>query len=176
MRKFQPRRGFTLVEILCVVVILGIASAVIIPQIGSRDDLNAAAAARVMMSDLMYAQNRSIAMQKKHFLQFNGQSYNVMTRDADTLPLYTITQPVTKNAYTTTFGDKNTALGNASIGTTSFNGATTIAFDEMGSPYSYVAATNVLTSLTSAGTIKVTNGKVTLTISIEPYTGEATVQ
>src|SRR5215475_9916349 len=55
------RRGFTLVEILAVVVILGIASAIIIPQIGSRDDMKAAAAARVLIADLIYAQNLAIS-------------------------------------------------------------------------------------------------------------------
>ena len=37
------RRGFTLVEILVVVIILGIASAVIVPNLGTRNDLNVAA-------------------------------------------------------------------------------------------------------------------------------------
>ena len=47
MRKTrQVCAGFTLVEILVVVIILGIASAVIVPQIGNSNDLKAAAAAR----------------------------------------------------------------------------------------------------------------------------------
>src|SRR3954452_15878826 len=70
-------RGFTLVEILMVVLILGIASAIIIPGLGSRDDLRCAAAARVVMSDLIYAQNRAIALQKKHYVRFSGQQYSV---------------------------------------------------------------------------------------------------
>ncbi|HMB95133.1 MAG TPA: type II secretion system protein [Tepidisphaeraceae bacterium] len=175
MRKLHPRRGFTLIEILCVVVILGIASAIIIPQIGSRDDLMAGAAARVLMSDLMYAQNRAIAMQKKHFVQFVGQQYTLMARDTDVSALYTITQPITKNPYSVTFGTANSSLARASLGTPSFTTGI-VAFDEMGSPYSYNAGTNVLTPMTSAGTITVTSGTKTLTISIEPYTGEATVQ
>ncbi|HWP41142.1 MAG TPA: prepilin-type N-terminal cleavage/methylation domain-containing protein, partial [Tepidisphaeraceae bacterium] len=92
----HPRGGFTLVEILAVVVILGIASAIIIPQIGTRDDLVASAAARVVMADLIYAQNRAIAMQKKHFVQFVGQQYTLMTRASDTSPLTAITHPVNK--------------------------------------------------------------------------------
>src|SRR4051812_1277839 len=68
------RRGgkaaFTLVEILMVVIILGIASAVIVPNLGTRNDMNVAAAARVVMADLMYAQNRAIVTQSMTYVQF----------------------------------------------------------------------------------------------------------
>src|SRR5688572_13217644 len=64
-------RGFTLVEILCVVVIVGIAGAVVIPMIGSRDDLKAAAATRTLMADLIYAQNMSITTQNPHYIVFD---------------------------------------------------------------------------------------------------------
>jgi prepilin-type N-terminal cleavage/methylation domain-containing protein len=176
MRKLQHRSGFTLIEILCVVVILGIASAIIIPQIGSRDDLNSAAAARVLMSDLMYAQNRAIAMQKKHFVVFNGQTYTIESRNTDVSALFTVTQPITKDPYIVTFGQANTPLANSSLSSPTFGSSTTVAFDEMGSPYAYNSASNTLTPLSAAGTINVTCGAKTLRISIEPYTGEATVQ
>jgi type II secretion system protein H len=173
----RPRKlgnwGFTLVEILVVVLILGIASAIIIPQIGSRDDLVVSAAARVVMSDLIYAQNRSIATQKRHFVQFSGQTYTVMTRDSDVQPLYAINHPVTKNTYAATFGAPNTGLERVALGTVNFGGQTIVAFDELGSPYSFDGST--MTPLINSGTIIVSAGVASLTISVEPYTGEATV-
>jgi type II secretion system protein H len=172
----RRRGGFTLVEILVVVIILGIASAIIVPQIGSRDDLVAAAAARMLMADMIYAQNRSIATQKRHFVQFVDQQYSVMTRDSDTSPLYTISHPVSKNSYSFTFGAANSGLETASIGTISFGGPSIISFDELGSPASFDAGTNALTPLTTPGTIQITAGSCTLTVGIEPFTGEATVQ
>src|SRR5205809_396269 len=71
-------KGFTLVEIL-VVVILGIAGAIIVPSIGTRDDLKAAAAARVIMADLIYTQNLSITSQGNRYIAFDtaGQKYQV---------------------------------------------------------------------------------------------------
>ena len=58
------RRAFTLIEILTVVIILGISAAIIIPNVSNRDDMRAAGAARMVMADLIFAQNRAIATQK----------------------------------------------------------------------------------------------------------------
>src|SRR5260221_11201513 len=99
MRVRQIKRAFTLVEILVVVVILGITAAIVVPQIGTQSDLKAAAAAREIMADLIYAQNRSIATQTKHYVVFNttagSQSYRIKMGSA----LVDIPQPVTKETY-----------------------------------------------------------------------------
>ena len=54
------------------------------------------------------------------------------------------------------------------------SGATGLEFDEMGTPYGWDGTTE--TAMTSAGTVKIACGTQLLTISIEPYTGEASVQ
>jgi prepilin-type N-terminal cleavage/methylation domain-containing protein len=172
-------RAFTLIEVLVVLVILGIASAVIIPQITSRDDLKAAAGARVVMADLIYAQNRAIVTQKQHIVVFNGQTYTIYSRDSDTAPLTNIEQPVThSSSYATTFGAGAPpgGLQQVSLGTITFAGNTTaIGFDELGAPFGYASSTNTRTAFTTAGTIVVGCGSASLTISIQPYTGEASV-
>lgn len=177
----SPRaRAFTLVEILVVVTILGIAAAIIVPQMGSRGDLKAAAAARLIMADLIYAQNRAISTQTKHYVTFSTsstpQSYRIVT---SMTPLVNITHPITKaSEYAVTFGTNGTpGLSDISLGTVSFEGKTTIAFDELGVPYYYDPGSNTTTALSTSGgsTIAVTCGTFTLTISIEPYTGEIKV-
>lgn len=174
MLRCRPSRGFTLVEILCVVVILGIAAGIIIPQLGTRDDLKAAAAARLLISDVMYAQNLAISKQRKHYIQFVDQQYTLLSRDDDADPLVAITHPVNKNSYAVTIGSATPGLDGVTIDSIEFGGATIIGFDDLGSPFTY-DGTDV-TPLTSAARITIKCGAVSLVISIEPFTGEASVE
>lgn len=180
------RRAFTLVEILVVVVILGIAAAVIVPQMGTRDDLRVAAAARMVMADLIYAQNRAIATQQKHFVTFDTTSTTkayILRRATSLSPvtLVNVQHPITKDAtYGVSFGIKNSAMEHVTLGTVSFEGYTTVVFDELGVPMYYDPGnpTTPLTPLatTDGSTIQITSGKFTLTITVQPYTGEITVK
>src|SRR5688572_24441187 len=103
------RRAFTLVEILAVVVILGIASAIIIPQIGTRDDMRAAAAARIVVSDLIYAQNLAISSGTAAYVRFDkaNKKYWVVTAPVNTGPNYRapVQQQSTQQSYVEEFGE-----------------------------------------------------------------------
>jgi len=171
-------RAFTLIEILCVVVILGICSAVIIPQIGSRDDLRVSAAARVVVADVMYAQNRAISTQQKHFLNFSGQQYTLRSRISDTSSMSTVIHPITKSDYITGFGTSPSTSGleGCTLNNWSFgSGINVLGFDELGAPFAYNSSTGAITALTTAATIQVRCGSQIVTISIEPFTGESSV-
>jgi len=169
--KHRRRAGFTLAEILVVVVILGIAGAIIVPQISSRDDLKAAAAARMIMADLIYAQNLAITQQQNRYVLFDldNRRYSVVAPDMTVL-----THPVTKSAYTVTYGaGGQSGLREMSLVSAVFtaqNGSTSakIGFDELGTPLVYLdGPTSVMTS----GTIVVQTGRFRLNITIEAYTG-----
>lgn len=177
----QRRTAFTLVEILVVVVILGIAAAVIVPQMGTRGDLKASAAARLIMADLIYAQNRAIATQTRHYVRFDltsgAQNYRIVTAIT---PLTDIQHPITKASnYLISFGaNGSNGLADITLGSVSFEGQTTIAFDELGVPYYYDPNTSTSTALSvsNGSSIPVICGDFTVTIRIEPYTGEIRVE
>jgi prepilin-type N-terminal cleavage/methylation domain-containing protein len=172
-------RGFTLVEILMVVAILGIVSAVIIPQIGTRSDLIAGSAARQVMSDMTWAQNRAISTQQPVYVVFTpaadgaatGGSYQVMSA----LPSTVMTHPVNKSPWSTGFGVAQTAWSQVRIDAADFDGQRAIMFDVMGSPSSIPANGGTATGLGS-GTVRVVCNGTTLTIRVEPLTGTLTVQ
>ena len=99
-----PRAAFTFTEVLVVVVILGIASAIVLPQVASHDDLNAAAAARTVMADLLYAQNRAIAMQTMHFVSFDTANQQYTLYSSSISPTTVLTHPINLNHYVMAFG------------------------------------------------------------------------
>ena len=163
----RGQKGFTLIEILSVVVIIGITAAVIVPQVAPRDDMRAASAARSLMGDLLYAQSRAIALGKIHYVQFNTSTNTYQVLDAVS-PNNVITHPVNQTAYTVTVGTGS--LANVSINSASFDTNSTLAFDSMGVPYSW-SATNGLVTLTS-GSVAFKAGANTKTVSVSPFSGE----
>ncbi|MFI5380234.1 MAG: Tfp pilus assembly protein FimT/FimU [Tepidisphaerales bacterium] len=171
----RTRSAFTLVEVLMVVVIIGIAAAVVVPQMSTRDDLKAIAAGRAVMSDLIYAQNMAITCQIHHYLVFNTttQSYSVVSSADMATP---ITNPVNQSPYTVQFGNTGSGgLRNMSIDSANFQGSnatvySTIGFDELGTPVVYTGSG--ADQPISTGAIAVRSGNYKLQITIQPYTGQ----
>jgi prepilin-type N-terminal cleavage/methylation domain-containing protein len=175
IRATRPRaRAFTFPEVLVVVCLLGIASAIVMPQITGQDDLNTSAAARMMIGDLLYAQNRAIAMQTMDYVTFDttAQQYTLFSSMS---PQTVLEHPVNGNSYVMTFGQtgQNNVSQTVTLTSASFDGQSTIAFDETGIPYSWSSGT--ATPLSSPGSIVLTCGSYSLTISVSPNTGEISV-
>jgi prepilin-type N-terminal cleavage/methylation domain-containing protein len=165
-------RAFTLIEILVVVVILGIAAAIVVPAIGSRSDLKATSAARMIMADLIYAQNRSISQQKWHWVRFDKTNNKYDVVEQITPSAVYIKHPVEASDSIVSIGTNGAKpIKDVTFDTVSFDGKTVLAFDELGTPYSYDTATNTPTAMTT-GKITLACGTLKLTITIEPFSGE----
>jgi hypothetical protein len=132
------------------------------------------------MADLLYAQSRAIATQKMHFVEFSGNGYTILARDADTSPLYTITNPTTQNSYIVTLGSSNTNFPDVNMTSISFDGSPsmTIQFDSLGAPWVYNLQRGTSTPLVNNGqiTLATSSASLTATVLIDPATGEATTQ
>ncbi|MGH7215117.1 MAG: hypothetical protein ACREIT_10175, partial [Tepidisphaeraceae bacterium] len=148
--------------------------------IGTRDDLNVAAAARVVIADLTYAQNRAISTQKLHYVRFattaGAQNYAIRLSVGSGTDY--IEDPINQTSFIRSFGTGGTrgldlcALDAAS---TAFNTYDTICFDSLGQPWA-VSSTDASTkTLMTTGAVKLTCGAHSLTINIEPYTAEMSI-
>ncbi|MCC6579852.1 MAG: prepilin-type N-terminal cleavage/methylation domain-containing protein [Phycisphaeraceae bacterium] len=162
-RRFQ---AFTLMEVLIVLAVLGIAAAMAVPLLGDTGTTKLRAAAQLLCADLAYAQVESIAHvdDLRFFIvdQANN-TYSIAPASAPTVP---ITNPVGKQPYRVTFGVGAAAsqLSGVTINAISLGGDDRIRFG----PYGQLdQAANATITLAAAGH--------TLTVTIDRVTGETTI-
>jgi prepilin-type N-terminal cleavage/methylation domain-containing protein len=159
-------RAYTLLEIVIVIAILAIVSAIAIPQFGPRDDLKTASAAREIIADLLYAQSQAITTGKTHYVAFDPDGgYRVMD---SVVPPHVLLHPASRTPYEIRFASG--PLSGVVAERIDFDGAVILAFDSTGAPGAYSAGTATLSPL-MRGAIVLTSGQSTLTLTIEPFTG-----
>jgi len=171
----RARAAFTAVELLIVVAIVGIVAALAAPMLGSRSDLQLAAASRKMLADLTYAQNLAVSTQRSCYVRFTADQYEVCTRPATALEV--ATHPVDKFPFVVRFGPGGEGpLSALTLAVPDVGGTPVLAFDSLGTPQSYDADTRVAEPLAAsvALTIAASDGTTT-TIRVSPYTGELSV-
>jgi general secretion pathway protein H len=163
------RPAYTLVEVLLVIVMLGIASALVVPSLGTTDVLRIQAAVRTIVADINYAQSDALARQRGRAVVFdvpnNRYSIVMIPVGASTLdPAVNTMQSVN---FSNTYKYNDARLVSASFD----GGSPNLIFDEMGGP---VTAPGGSTP-GNGGLIVVSGSRSVFNITIEPYTGRVTV-
>ena len=162
--------AMTLVEILIVVVVLGIAAVIAMPMLGETDASRLAAAGRLLIADLQFAQIESISHANDlRGLKFDtaANSYTVVESNGtpfDCSSATAVTNLIGNEPYVTQYGTgRASELDGVTIDSHSLDGDDCLVFGAYGQTDQSIAATVTLQS-----------GSKTLTISIDPISGEAT--
>jgi len=164
--KMQAERGgFTVIEIMIVMVIIVIAATMVIPMMGSSASMQLRSAANIIAADLEYAKSMAISRQKIYAVIFNESTESYQIEDPNGI----INHPVKKGfQYIVNFSN-DSRLNMVDIFDTDFDGTNEIKFDYLGSPY-------------NGNDTNLNNGLITLrardmstTITIEPVTGFITI-
>ena len=121
--------GFTLVEILVVVVLMAIAAAMIMASAAGTEDVRASSAAKMIAMDLEYAQNMAITHQDPVTVTFSpgGESYSLTNASG------ALIHPMSKSAYIRNFTALD-GLEDVDVVSAVFAGVQTVVFDELGTP------------------------------------------
>lgn len=164
-------KGFTLVELIVVIVIIGIASMIAVPMMSSAADMQARAAANRIAADLDYAKSLAMTHQKAFSVVFapSNERYDIRETATDTL----VKDPMRPSSdYLVDFTTER-QLSRVNIASSNFDShiSNAVTFNYLGTPYSGKGLTTPLTT----GRITLTADNFTLYVDIEPVTGYVTV-
>jgi prepilin-type N-terminal cleavage/methylation domain-containing protein len=166
MRK--PRRcrtGYTLVEVLIVVTIIGIAAAVIVPNMLAAGTLGVQAAARIIVADILYAQNDAIAQQRNRTVVFDPANESYSLQDENGAILTVRWKNGSANNYVVDFttDDRFQGVVIVSAEFPAGSGNSTLEFDALGGPL-------------NGGTVEVEFQGRRYRVTVAAFTGRVTVQ
>jgi Tfp pilus assembly protein FimT len=155
-----------MVEILIVLLVLAIAAAIVIPNIGSANDSQAIAAGAILQSDLEVTRSMAMATQVPYSVVFSPdrQSYKVVANYAGGAyaAATAINHPVNKGQpYEVRLSGLN-GMSHVSVTSADFGGLPYVTFLSLGQPV-------------VGGSIVLGVGQVTVTVSVEAMTGIVSV-
>lgn len=170
------RDGYTLVEMLLVILILGIAGALVIPHTSQAHVLRIHAAVRTIVSDITYAQTDALAYQQRRAVIFDEDTNTYTVAEATVssggvvtyTPLFYAGGP--SGQHIVDFNGKS--FDGAKIRAVDFDGDGVLVFDEIGAPILDAASDEAA----SLGTLYVEGPMSVFRIDVTPYTGQVVVQ
>lgn len=158
----MPGGGFTLIEVILVVLIIGIAAAVVVPMMSSAGSMQIRAAASMVAADLEYAKSMAISRGQSYSVEFNKTTDSYRVLDPNNA---VIQHPVKKGFdYVVNFHDDG-RLDRVDIVDVRIDGGYKVSFNYLGSPYN-ASGTDMDT-----GEIELESDGVTRTITVAPVTG-----
>jgi len=168
IRRSARRKAYTLVEVLITVTIMGMSAAVVVPSMRNGGTLGVQAGARIIVSDLLYAQNEAMAQNATRRVIFtpDDNRYRVQRYDQTEAKWLDDFNPVlggnSTNNYTIDF-DEDSRFKGIEIVSANFGSDAWVEFDDMGNP-------------SSGGTVVIRFNDLSYEIKVAPFTGRVTVK
>jgi prepilin-type N-terminal cleavage/methylation domain-containing protein len=181
---FNPCCGFTLVELILVVLILSIAALFAVPMFSSAADIQVRSVANGIAADLDYTRGLAITRQKNYAVVFYpaavsghaAESYEIRDTATNTV----VTNPLDGKPFAVNLTADSRVSG-VDIFSANFDAdaSNAITFDHLGTPYKgNIASPTATVRLINQGvvTLKSRDKSFVLTVKVEPVTGCVTIQ
>lgn len=128
-RQFRATDGFSLIEILIVIVIIGIAAALTVPMFSSAGSIQLSSAANMVAADLDYAKSMAITRQRNYAVIFDDSTESYQLECDGSV----IDHPVKNGSFVVNFSS-DSRIERVDIYDVDFNGTSRVEFDYLGSP------------------------------------------
>lgn len=166
------RKSFTLIEIIVVIVLIGIAAGIAVGLQANLGGIRVVAAAQKIKEHIRYAQSYALATQQSTVLDFNPdyETYNVRY-EVSAGSWFFLKDPLTNQDLSVDLAADPKSRANL-IGSNFNGGGKSLLFDRLGEPYAYDSASDTAQALAATGNITLNDNVV---IYVEPVTGMVTV-
>lgn len=181
------RRGFTLIEVMLIVVMLGIAGVLVIPSMSQTNVLRVQSTVRTLVADVAFLQSDAVAYQSRRAIVFGvvpvknadgvwefaeGNGYTLAEVRGAELDLATDAM-LDPDDPSRPFGRdfSEAEFAGAVLSTPSFNGGNMLIFDELGGPVAELEGPDP----GDGGTVQIAGSGSTFRIEVQAYTGRVRV-
>lgn len=156
-------KAYTLVEVLIVVTIMSIAAAVVVPQMIKSGTLSVQAAGRMVIADILIAQNEAVAQQANRKVVFDtaNNKYHLALPDDSVLGKAWINGDTEAGNYIVEFSN-DTRFAGVKLTNVDFSGGSVLEFDALGAPV-------------NGGTVDIEFEEHKYRITVTPFTGRVTI-
>jgi len=167
--RVRAARGFTLIELVLMISILGILAMLAIPEQSVLEEAKVRAAARRLVSDLRYAQSRTMASRTVHHVVFDTEQdrYAITAPDRAT----PITDPADRKRALAMDYRAGGEFRGVTITSASFGGTAEVSFDDLGTPRTGSGA-----ALRETGRVVLGYEGITAEVEVAPATGMARIR
>ncbi len=124
-------KGFTFIELVLIIVIIGIIAVVAIPKMMDIGEVRLAAALEKVAADLRYAREFAMNHNSRSKVVFSANEYTIYEESAGAWQI--IEDPATRDDYTILL-DSGLYRG-VTIASVTFDGGSEVQFDALGAPY-----------------------------------------
>jgi prepilin-type N-terminal cleavage/methylation domain-containing protein len=162
------RQGFTVLEMIMVILIVAILAVMSIPRFESYYTIKLEGAARKLVSDIRYAQRLAIARHETYGVEFNtgSDSYRLFRASDNS----TATDPLTRSDMIIDFTAQTEYRG-IDLSSANFGGTNKVQFNSLGAPQDGTGS-----ALTSTGIVTISYKGGSKSVTVTPNTGMVSLQ